>query len=78
MNRIDLYWRTHFGLDDELDRPGVHVVPHVRYPGDDLAFVFVRGEAAVVSVARSRVQSTRKRIRRVEVTHSSIPPTLAP
>jgi RimJ/RimL family protein N-acetyltransferase len=65
MGRIDRYWRDRLGLRDELDREGVHVVPHAGQAGDDLVYVLVRDDAAVVSVPRSLVQSTRDRVRHV-------------
>src|SRR5580765_3495482 len=68
MSRIDRYWKDRFGLADELERPGVHVVPHARYAGDDLVFVFVKGKATVLSVERSCVDSVRDRVRHVAAT----------
>lgn len=65
MSRIGRYWKDRFGLADELERPGIHVVAHARYTGDDLVFVFVKGETAVLSVEGSRVDTIRNRVRHV-------------
>ncbi|MGE0451376.1 MAG: hypothetical protein AB7Q29_17525 [Vicinamibacterales bacterium] len=45
----------------------MHVVPHARCAGNDLGFVFVKGEAAIVSVERSCVAGVRDRARDVPV-----------
>lgn len=66
MSRIDRYWKQRFGLGDELQRPGIHVVPHTRYPGDDLVFAFVRGASAVLSVEQASVDRARDRVRQAD------------
>jgi hypothetical protein len=43
----------------------VHVVPHPKYGGDDLSYAFVKGKAAVLVVAQSRVEGTRDRVRHI-------------
>lgn len=78
MRRIDQYWTDRFGLTDELSRPGVHVVPHARYTGDDLVFVFVKGETAVLSVHPSRAAGLGARATQVPCTRCSIPLTSRP
>ena len=60
--RIDQYWADVFGLSPGFDRrDGVLVTPHVRQWKDNFAFVFVRGNACVISVSKRRVEAVRQR-----------------
>ena len=60
--RIDQYWADVFGLSPGFDRTdGLLVTPHARQWKDNFAFVFVRGNACVISVSRRRVEAVRRR-----------------
>lgn len=66
MTRIDQYWNDRFGLTDELNRPGIHVVAHPRYLGGDLILTLVRNDVAIVAAARSQVDGIRARVDRLQ------------
>lgn len=63
MTRVDHYWSDRFGLTDELNRPGIHVVAHPRYSGDDLILTLVRNDVAIMAAAPSQVDAIGRRVR---------------
>ncbi len=63
MERIQRYWGDVFGRPPGFSgEDGVLVVAHSRQWKDNFAFVFVRGQACVISVAKSFVETIEGRV----------------
>lgn len=61
-NRIHQYWSTIFGLTlEEIQHPGIRVVPHARPWEDSFAYVFLHDQTCVISVRATLVESVRRK-----------------
>ena len=62
-NRIHQYWSDLFGLSfEEIQQPGMRVVPHARPWEDSFAYVFLHDHTCVISVGVPLVEQVRRRV----------------